>query len=139
MNIELEFMSLEVCEVMNNFSFGEDLKKRTKKFAIDVITFTKKLPYTSENKIFVNQIVRSATSVASNYRAACRGRSKAEFYSKISIVLEESDETQFWLEMIESFNSSFQIQISILNKEAGELVKIFSASRKTMNESKFNP
>lgn len=90
-----EFVSWDKLCGMNNFDFGEDLKRRTKKFAIGVISFSKKMTKSSENIVFTNQVIRSASSVASNYRAACRGRSRAEFYSKLSVVIEEMDETQF--------------------------------------------
>ncbi|MBP6049518.1 MAG: four helix bundle protein [Chitinophagales bacterium] len=119
-----------------NFNFGEDLKNRTKKFAVKIISFTKDLDKSTENYVFTKQIIRSASSVASNYRAACRGRSKAEFYAKLSIVIEEADETLFWLEMIEEFNDKQKLKIIELFNEGEELLKIFSKSRKTMNASK---
>ncbi|HQV78496.1 MAG TPA: four helix bundle protein [Chitinophagales bacterium] len=119
-----------------NFNFGEDLKNRTKKFAVKIISFTKDLDKSTENYVFTKQIIRSASSVASNYRAACRDRSKAEFYAKLSIVIEEADETLFWLEMIEEFNDKQKLKIIELFNEGEELLKIFSKSRKTMNASK---
>ena len=119
-----------------NFNFGEDLKKRTKIFAVKIISFTKCLDKTTENYVFTKQIIRSASSVAANYRAAYRGRSKAEFYSKLSIVIEETDETLFWLEMIEECNDIQKLKIIELFNEGEELLKIFSRSRKTMNINK---
>ncbi len=121
---------------MNNFYFGEDLKIRTKQFAIKTISLTKKINNSLENQVFVKQLIRSSTSVASNYRAACKGRSKAEFYSKLSIVIEEMDESLFWLEMIEEFNPSELINLKDVYKEGEQLMKIFSKSRKTMNDNK---
>jgi len=121
---------------MNNFNFGEDLKIRTKQFAIKTISLTKKINNSLENQVFVKQLIRSSTSVASNYRAACKGRSKAEFYSKLSIVIEEMDESLFWLEMIEEFNPSELINLKDVYKEGEQLMKIFSKSRKTMNDNK---
>lgn len=121
---------------MNNFNFGEDLKNRTKKFAVKTISFTKQLDKSLENSIFIKQLIRSSSSVASNYRASCRGRSKAEFYSKLSIVIEETDESLFWLEMIEEFNPTKLSVFFEIYKEGEELMKIFSKSRKTMNENK---
>jgi four helix bundle protein len=74
---------------------SKDLKDRTKKFAVRVIRMVDKLPRSIASEVIARQIVRSATSVAANYRAALRGRSKAEFIAKLQIVLEESDETQY--------------------------------------------
>ena len=78
-----------------------DLKIRTKQFAVDTIRFINELPKSKANDVISYQIIKSSTSVAANYRAALRGRSSAEFISKLNIVLEESDETQFWFEIIE--------------------------------------
>jgi len=75
--------------------------------------------------------MRSATSVAANYRAVCRSRSKAEFIAKIGIVVEEADETVFWLEMVTELNILTQEKTSELFKEANELIAIFSASNQT--------
>ena len=79
----------------------EAMKDRTKKFAKRIILLCRKLPKNREGNLIGNQIFRSGTSVASNYRAACRARSKAEFIAKMGIVEEEADETLFWLEVIE--------------------------------------
>jgi len=116
----------------SNFTFSEVLKKRTKSFAINVIGFTKSL----ENIVFIKQMIRSSTSVAANYRASCRARSEAEFYSKLSIVLEEADETLFWLEMIEECNIKSKELITPLQIEAEELMKIFAKSRKTLSQER---
>ena len=116
----------------SNFTFSEVLKKRTKSFAINVIGFTKSL----ENIVFIKQMIRSSTSVAANYRASCRARSEAEFYSKLSIVLEEADETLFWLEMIEECNVKSKELITPLQIEAEELMKIFAKSRKTLSDKR---
>lgn len=79
---------------------SKDLQHRTKKFALDIIKLTEHLPNNRVGWTFTDQIVRSSTSVAANYRAVCRARSDKEFISKIGIVIEEADETLFWLEMI---------------------------------------
>lgn len=121
---------------MNNFNFGEDLKLRTKRFAINVISFTKLLDKSIENGVFIKQLIRSSSSVAANYRAACRGRSSADFYSKLSIVIEETDESLFWIEMIVEFNPSLTNKIIEIVEEGEALLKIFSKSRKTMNDKK---
>ena len=89
------------------------------------------LPNTVKGRAIANQIMRSASSVAANYRAACRARSRAEFIAKIGIVEEEADETGFWLELIIDSNLRGKSQIEPLLKEAGELVAIMAASRKS--------
>ena len=78
----------------------EDLKSRTKQFALRIIKLVEELPNTKTGNVIGNQIIRSGTSVAANYRASCRARSTADFISKITIVEEEADETLFWLELI---------------------------------------
>ena len=80
------------------------MKQRTKNFAKQIIQLCRKLPNSREGKLIGDQLFRSATSVAANYRAACRGRSKAEFVSKLAIVEEEADESMFWLELIKEMN-----------------------------------
>jgi four helix bundle protein len=77
-----------------------ELKARTKEFALRVIRLVDALPNTVKGRAIANQIMRSATSIAANYRAACRARSRAEFIAKIGVVEEEADETAFWLELI---------------------------------------
>ncbi|MEK9136525.1 MAG: four helix bundle protein [Bacteroidota bacterium] len=81
-----------------------ELQRRTKKFALMIIELYRKLPRTAEARVIGDQFLRSGTSVASNYRAACRARSRAEFISKIGIVVEEADETVFWLELVVESN-----------------------------------
>ncbi len=83
----------------------EELKLRTKSFAIDSILFVNSLPKSKANDVMSYQLIKSATSVGANYRAACRGRSTAEFMSKLNIVLEEADETCYWYELIEKLNN----------------------------------
>ena len=87
---------------------------------------------TVKGRAIANQIMRSATSVAANYRAACRARSRAEFIAKIGVVEEEADETAFWLELIIDTSLCEQSQIEPLLKEASELVAIMAASRKSV-------
>ncbi len=88
-----------------------------------------------EGQVIGRQLLRSATSVAANYRAAGRARSKAEFYSKLCIVVEEADEVVFWLEIIQESKMSDSQELILLRKEALELLYIFSASRKTAREN----
>jgi four helix bundle protein len=110
---------------------SEQLKLRTKQFALEIIRFFKILNKTDECRILGKQLLRSSTSVAANYRATCRARSKQEFYAKLCIVVEESDETLFWLELINESGIIQNSKIEFLKKEAEELLYIFSSSRKT--------
>lgn len=78
----------------------KELKERTKQFALRVMKLVDALPNTISGRAIANQLVRSGTSVGANYRAACRGRSKAEFVAKLGVVIEEADECEYWLELI---------------------------------------
>src|ERR1700744_5495685 len=80
--------------------FAEEFRNRTKKFVVDNIKFFRTLPKTEEAKIIGRKLLRSSSSVGANYRAACRARSQAEFHSKLSIVVEEADESVFWMEIL---------------------------------------
>ena len=105
------------------------LKNRTKKFAVDIINFSELLPNKQVGWTISNQILRSATSVGANYRAVCRAKSDRDFTSKIETVIEEADETLFWLEIIEEANIlNKKSQLQELKKEADELVAIFVSS-----------
>ena len=106
----------------------EIMKDRTKKFATQIIYLCRKLPKNREGYLIGNQIFRSGTSVASNYRAACRGRSKAEFIAKMGIVEEEADETLFWLEVIEEVEIFDRVSISLLVRECHEILSIVVSS-----------
>ncbi|MEJ8755513.1 four helix bundle protein [Pontibacter sp. H259] len=110
--------------------FVEKFRQRTKKLALDVIWFSQTLPRTEEVTIMKRQLLRSATSVGANYRAACRARSSAEFYSKVSIVIEEADETLFWLELLEESGSSSRESVEGLMKEASEILYVLAKARK---------
>ena len=80
---------------------NDELKYRTKQFSLLVLNLVEKLPNSISSRVVINQLAKSATSVGANYRAACRARSDREFVAKLNIVLEEADETQYWLEIIE--------------------------------------
>ena len=108
-----------------------DLKARTKQFALRVMKLVDALPRSIQGRAVTNQIIRSATSVAANYRAACRARSRAEFIAKLGVVEEEADETAFWLELIMDSGLLTEERIRSLLSEAGELVAIMAASRKS--------
>lgn len=102
-----------------------DLKLRTKKFTISIIEIIDKLPSKTSTKVIGYQLAKSGTSVGANYRAACRARSDKEFVSKLNIVLEETDETAFWLEIIQEMNWLESELVNKLWKEADELTAIF--------------
>jgi|SRR5687767_6935207 four helix bundle protein len=116
----------------------KELKIRTRKFAVDVLNFVDSLPGRRSATILANQLGRSASAVAANYRAACRARSHAEFISKIGIVEEEADETAFWLDITtETFNAN-KDRVATLLKESRELTAIFTASSKTAKNNKLS-
>ena len=112
---------------------SEELKNRTKKHALAIIKLANDLPNNRVGWTFTDQIVRSSTSVAANYRAACRAKSDKDFISKMETVIEEADETLFWLEMIDESDILIDKQpIKPLAKETNELLSIFVASVKTV-------
>lgn len=108
----------------------QDLKGRTKAFALSVIRLLQSIGTRPEHRVISQQLLRSGTSVAANYRAACRARSRAEFISKMGIVVEEADESCFWLELLRDANLA-SAEIHAVLREANELTAIFTASRKT--------
>jgi four helix bundle protein len=107
------------------------LKKRTKLFALRIIKLVRALPMSSEGKVIGVQLLRCGTSVAANYRAVCRARSHAEFLAKLGIVIEEADESAFWLEMISDAGLLPEKRLVDLRSEAEQLVAILNASRTT--------
>ena len=112
--------------------FIERLKKRTSKFAVDVIMFCNSLKTCKASSVITYQLVKSATSTGANYRAACRARSKSEFFSKICVVVEEADESEYWLEIINETNlSNDRKELIRLTKEANEITKIMTKAKKT--------
>lgn len=117
----------------------EELKNRTKRFALAIIKLVNELPNNKAGNTIGNQLIRSGTSVAANYRSACRARSDADFISKITIVEEESDESLFWLEMIEESGLIANIEtLNALKKEADELTAIFTAAGRTSRLKNIN-
>lgn len=114
-------------------AFIEQFKSRTKKFVVDNINLFRTLPKTEEAKIIGRQLLRSSSSVGANYRAACRARSKAEFHSKLSIVVEEADESLFWMEILIEAKVIDQTLIQPLLIEANEILKVVSSARKSLN------
>jgi four helix bundle protein len=113
----------------------DDLKKRTKQFALRIIKLVAALPKTLAGRTIGGQLVRSGTSVAANYRAACRARSKAEFISRLGVVEEEADESALWLELIMESQLMKKPLVEPLWVEADELVAIMTSSRKSAARS----
>jgi four helix bundle protein len=105
-----------------------DLKKRTKRFALGIIRLCRTMPRSEEARIVARQLPRAGTSVGANYRAACRARSRAEFVAKLGIVLEESDETVFWLELLMEAGIGNRSSVEPMMREADELTSIFVSS-----------
>jgi four helix bundle protein len=108
-----------------------EMKQRTKKFALRILYLADALPHNRSGNVIAGQIVRSGTSVAANYRALCRAKSRADFINKTSIVEEEADESCFWLELLIDRGLLSDRRVQSLLKEANELTAIFVASRKT--------
>jgi four helix bundle protein len=109
----------------------EDVRNRTKAFAVRVVKVYRSLPYRSDAQVLGKQLLRCGISVAANYRAACRSRSKAEWIAKIGIVVEEADESVFWLEMLSDCEIVPLQGVETLLQEAHELSALFTASQRT--------
>jgi four helix bundle protein len=116
----------------------KELKARLKQLAINTAKLCTNLPLNPVNKVYIDQIIRSSSSSASNYRAACRGKSKPDFINKLKTVEEELDETIFFYEMIAEFNEAFKKDLRELYKEAHELLAIIVSSINTANRNLLN-
>ena len=115
----------------------DDLRGRTKEFALRVMKMVDSLPRNRKANVLSSQILRSATSVAANYRSACWARSPAEFASKVCVALEEADETGLWLELIVEGNLLPAKRLADLQQECNELTAIlFTSQRTARNNSK---
>ncbi|MEX2115874.1 MAG: four helix bundle protein [Bacteroidota bacterium] len=112
-------------------SYGEQLKQRTKVFAVKIIRLFRTLPRTEEARVLGRQLLRSATSVAANYRAARRARSRAEFIAKMGLVVEEADETVLWIELLRDSEVLDGSTLKYYEQESNELLAIFAASYHT--------
>ena len=117
-------------------SKSELLRQRTKRNSIDILKYYRTLPNSEEARIIGRQLIRAATSVAANYRAACRARSKADFISKIGIVVKEADETAFWSELMLDAGISTAVNIQSLLNESNEILAIMAASQLTSKRNK---
>ena len=112
-----------------------ELLERTKQFAVRIFKLVGALPQTIQGRAVAAQLIRSGTSVAANYRAACRARSKPEFVAKLGVVEEEADESAFWLELIMETNLLSATKVEPLLSEASEIVAIMASSKKTAAKS----
>jgi four helix bundle protein len=110
---------------------ANELRKRTKEAAIRIVRLYRSLPKSADAQVIGKQLLRSGTSVAANYRAVCRARSDAEFISKIGTVLEEADETSFWLELLVETGIVAGQLLQPLHDEMDQLTRIFSSARAT--------
>ena len=117
---------------------NEELRQRTKRLALRLIRLVRSLPNRMDGQVIGRQLLRAGTSAAANYRATCRARSKAEFVSKLSIVVEEMDETLFWLELISESGMVQPARIEGLMQEANELTAIFASARRTAKDGHRN-
>ena len=109
----------------------EELRQRTKQFAMRAIRLFRALPKSEEARVISRQVLRAATSVAANYRAVCRARSRADFTAKMGIVLEETDESLFWLELLGDAGIVEKARLASIMEEAEELIRIFNSSIQT--------
>jgi four helix bundle protein len=116
---------------MTGATTSDALKSRTKRFALQVIRMCRSLPRNQEGVIMARQLLRSSTSIGANYRSVCRARSSADFISKLGILLEEADESMFWLELLMESGAARPDKVTPLLREANELVSIFVASLRT--------
>lgn len=115
---------------------SEDLKRRTKQYALRIIKLIKALPKTVEGRTIGNQLIRSGTSVGANYRAVLRARSTAEFIAKLGIIIEEADESAFWLELIIDSQLLQKELVEPLLQETNELTAIMVSTKKSSLENK---
>jgi len=122
-----------------NFEFRIAMQQRTKQFVLRVIKLFQELPKTNEAKIIGKQLLRSASSIGANYRSACRARSSKEFYSKLSIVIEEADESMYWIELLMDANIIKASLLTELLRENEEIIKIIVSARKKYRENQTNP
>ncbi|RAJ94402.1 four helix bundle protein [Larkinella arboricola] len=119
-----------VSSASNKEEFIEEFKRRTKQYVLRSIKVFQALPNTSEAQVIGKQFLRSASSAGANYRAACRARSKAEFYAKLSVTIEEADESLFWMEILSESEIIPYSRLESLMNEATEIVKVLSKARK---------
>lgn len=112
-----------------------ELLARTKAFSLRILKLVDQLPNTAAGRAISNQLIRSGTAIGANYRAACRGRSRAEFAAKLGIVAEEADETLYWLELVGDGGLLPEARLTEITREANELTAIFTSARRTSSKS----
>lgn len=117
---------------MRNEEFNEIFRRRTKRFAVEILKFLETIPFNSATRVVSYQLSKAGTSVGANFRAFCRGRSKNERFAKICIVVEEADETLYWLEICAETSYGNQENISKLNQEGLEILKITGSIKNTL-------
>jgi four helix bundle protein len=115
--------------------FVEAFKARTKKYTVDHVKFFQKLPKTEECRMIGTQLLRCSSSVGANYRAVCRARSQKEFFAKISIAVEEADESIFWMEVLVESGIVSEEVLAPLIKEGNEILAVLSKARKSVCEN----
>jgi four helix bundle protein len=120
---------------MNNLEFAVKMQGRTMTFAVQIVKFFVKLPKADEAWIPGKQLLRAGTSVGANYRAVCRSKSEADFISKMGTVVEEADESGFWLDLLQNSGVCPAAAIQPLKTEADEPLRIFSASLNTAKQN----
>jgi four helix bundle protein len=118
----------------DKMQFNEMLRERTMNLAAEVRNHLKDLEITTIDRSIITQLIRSSSSVAANYRSATRGRSDAEFYSKICITVEEADETLFWIDYLIKVNVLNVVDVNNIRNEIDELVRLFSSVKRKMKE-----
>jgi four helix bundle protein len=114
---------------------GRQLAERTRHFAVQVIFLCRQFPRSTDGYVVAKQLIKAATGTAANYRASCRSRSRDDFVSRMSIVAEEADESQFWLDVAIASGMVSREKGSVLLAEASELTAIFTTSRNTAKRS----
>ncbi len=118
---------------------AEGLKRRTKRFALRILKLVQALPKSDEARVISRQLLRCGTSVGANYRAVCRARSRKEFISKMSVVVEEADETIFWFEIVIEGGVAGAARMKPIVDEANQLLAIFAASLRTAQRAAKRP
>lgn len=131
---KLNIFSIKIY-IMKQEEFNELFRNRTKRLALEIIRITSGLKFSDGLSIIRKQLIRSVTSVAANYRAVCRARSERERFAKLCIVVEEADETLFWIEMLVEGNFITEDEMDKLKKESEEILKVMSAFRKKLQQN----
>jgi four helix bundle protein len=131
MIMQLDQTTTVTSSKLTNLEFANQMQGRTKSFAIRIVRMFQRLPKTDEARILGRHVLRAGTAIASNYRAACRSKSRADFVSKLGTAVEEADETVFWAELLEESGIFRTKELQEIKTEAEELLRIFSRSLTT--------